>query len=120
MSASRLSRFISRLRNVLEGSIKAWIEGLDVSFHISNASVYTFDLKLSYVILKLQTNLVSPIKEKCLWRVISWLQNVLEQCIKAQIKGLEIHFHVSWKKYYFFFGVAKESFKNKKKINFTN
>ena len=54
MRASRLLRAISRLRNVLEGSIKSEIEGLDVNFHISNEVLYTLDVKLGYVILKLQ------------------------------------------------------------------
>ena len=48
MGASRLWRVISRFRNVLEGSIKAQIEGLDVNFYISNELVYTLDDELRY------------------------------------------------------------------------
>ena len=48
-------------------------------------------------------NAVLPIKVKCLWRVISWLRNVLEESIKAQIEVLEVNFYnVSWKKCYFY------------------
>ena len=50
MRASRLLRAISRLRNVLEGSIKAQTEGLDVNFHISNESVFTLDFELRYIV----------------------------------------------------------------------
>ena len=53
MRVSRLWRAISQPRNVLEGSIKAQIEGLDVNFYISNEGVYTFDAELRYVVLKL-------------------------------------------------------------------
>ena len=52
MRASRLSSVISRLRNALEGSIKAQIEGLDVHFYISNNAIYTLDVELRYVFLK--------------------------------------------------------------------
>ena len=44
---------ISRFRNVQERSINAQIEGLDVNFHISNGFVYTSDVELRYVVLKL-------------------------------------------------------------------
>ena len=53
MRASRLWRVITRLWNVLEESIKAQIKGLDVNDHISNEGVYTLDVELRYVILKL-------------------------------------------------------------------
>ena len=54
MRASGFWRAISRLRNVLEGSIKAQIEGLDGKFHISNEGLYTLDVELRYVVLKLR------------------------------------------------------------------
>ena len=54
MRASRLLRAISRLRNVLEGSIKVQTEGLDVNFYISNEGVYFLE------------NALFQIKEKCL------------------------------------------------------
>ena len=60
MKASRLLRAISRPRNVLEGSMKAQIEGLDVHFHISNEGVYTLDVELRYVVLKLRKNCSFP------------------------------------------------------------
>ena len=41
MRASRLWRSIYRLWNVLEGSVKDKIQGLDVNFHIANESAYT-------------------------------------------------------------------------------
>ena len=66
MRASRLWRVISRFRNVLEGSLKAQIEGFDVNFYISNELVYTLDVELL---------------------------NVLQQSIKAQIEGLGVNFH---------------------------
>ena len=53
MRASRLRRVISRFRIVLEGSIKAQIEGLDVNFYISNEPVYILNVELRYVVLKL-------------------------------------------------------------------
>ena len=65
MRASRPLRAISRLRNVLEGSIKAQTEGLDVNFHISNESVFTLDFELRYTVLKLRKNAVFPNKAKC-------------------------------------------------------
>ena len=45
---------ISRLRNLLEGSMKTQIEGLDVNFHISNEFVHTLDIELRYVDMKLR------------------------------------------------------------------
>ena len=66
MRASRLLRATSRLRNVLKGSIKAQIEGLDVNFHILNQGAYTLDVELRYAVLKLRKNAVFPNKEKCL------------------------------------------------------
>ena len=45
MRVSRYCRAISRPRNVLEGPIKAQIEGLDVDFHISNKGVYNLDVE---------------------------------------------------------------------------
>ena len=53
MRASGFWRAISRLRDVLEGSINVEIEGLDVNFYISNEDVYTLDVELRYVVLKL-------------------------------------------------------------------
>ena len=44
---------ISQLPNVLEGSLKAQIKGLNVNFYISNELVYTLDVELRYVVLKL-------------------------------------------------------------------
>ena len=44
----------SRLRNVLEGSIKAQIEGLNVNFQISHEGVFTLDVELRYVVSKLR------------------------------------------------------------------
>ena len=35
-------------------SIKARIDGLNISFHISNEGVYTLDVELKYVVLKLR------------------------------------------------------------------
>ena len=49
MRASRLLRAISRLRNVLEGSINAQIEDLDLNFYISNELVYTLDVELRII-----------------------------------------------------------------------
>ena len=99
MRASRLWRPISRLWNVLEGSIKAPIENFDVNFHFSNEGIYILDVELRYVVLKNKKSAVFPIKEKCLWRVLSWLKNVLQKSRKSQIEGLEVNFHnVSWKK----------------------
>ena len=66
MRESRLLRAISRLRNVLEGSIKTQTEGLDVNFYISNEGVFTLEFELRYVVLKLRKNAVFPNKEKCL------------------------------------------------------
>ena len=77
MRAGRFWRAISRLRNVLEGCIIAQIEGLNVNFCIFNQGVYTLDVKLRSVVLKLRKKAVFSIKEKCLWRAISWLRNVL-------------------------------------------
>ena len=54
MRTSRLWRVKSRLRNVLEGSIKAQIEGLDVNIYISNQGVHTLDVELRYVVSKLR------------------------------------------------------------------
>ena len=54
MIASKLWRVISWLQNALEWSIKAQIEGLDVNDHISNKGVYTLDVELRYVVLKLR------------------------------------------------------------------
>ena len=54
MRASRLWRVTSRFRNVLEGFIKAEIEGLDVNFNISDEGVYTLDVELRYTVLKLR------------------------------------------------------------------
>ena len=63
MRASRLWRAISRIRNVLEGSIEAEIEGLDVNFYIFNLGVYTSDVELRSVVLKLRKKAVFLIKE---------------------------------------------------------
>ena len=73
MKASRLWRAISRLRNVLEGSIKAQIEGIDVNIYISNQGVHTSNVELRYVVLKLRKKCSFSKKEKCFWRAISWL-----------------------------------------------
>ena len=59
MRAIELSRVISRLRNVLGGSIKAQIEGFDTNFHISNKNVYTSDVDY-------RVKCSFPIKAKCL------------------------------------------------------
>ena len=45
-------KVISLLKNILDGSIKAQIEGLDVNFYISNKGVYTLDVELRYAVLK--------------------------------------------------------------------
>ena len=50
MKASSILRAISRLRYVLEGSIKAQTKGLDVDFHISNGGIFTLDFELRYVV----------------------------------------------------------------------
>ena len=64
MRASRLWRVISRLLNVLEWSIKAQNEDLNVNFHISNKGVYTLDVELRYVVLKLRKKIqFSQLKE---------------------------------------------------------
>ena len=54
MRASRIRRVISRLRKVLERSIKAQVEGLDVNFYILNKCFYKIDVELSYIVLKLR------------------------------------------------------------------
>ena len=47
MRASRLQSAISRLLNVLEWSIKAQNEDLNVNFHISNEGVYSLKIQFS-------------------------------------------------------------------------
>ena len=84
MRASKLWRVISRVRNILEGSIKAWIEDLDVNFYITYEGNYTLDDELRYVV-KIK-NAVFLIKEKCFWRVTSWHWKGLKQSIKAHIE----------------------------------
>ena len=59
----RLSRAISRLRNVLERSLKAQTEGLDVNLHISNEGIFTLNFELRYVVLKLRKNAVFQMKK---------------------------------------------------------
>ena len=66
MRASRFLRAISRLRNVLEGSIKAQIKGLDVNVYISIDGVYTLDVESRYVVLKLQKTMISQLKKNVL------------------------------------------------------
>ena len=41
-------------KNVLEWSINVQIEGLDVNFYISYKGVYTLDVELRFVVLKLR------------------------------------------------------------------
>ena len=92
MRASRFWRAISRLRDVLEGSIKAQIEGLDVNFHISNEGVYTLDVEL-----------ICSFKITEKMQFSQWKKNVFEEpyldlemsykSIKAQIKVLKVNFH---------------------------
>ena len=60
MRASRLWKAISRPRNVLKGSINVQIEGLDVNFYISNKGVYTLDVELRFVVLKLRKKCSFP------------------------------------------------------------
>ena len=116
MRSSRLWRTISQPRNVLEGSIKAQIKGLDVNFHISNEGVYTLDVELRYVVLKLRKKCCFFQLKQNVWRVMSWLRNVLEQSITAQIESLEVSFHnVSWKNCYFYLALRKKSLKIRKK-----
>ena len=65
---------------------------------------------------KIEFSPVFPIKEKFLWRAISWLRNVLEQFIKAQFEGLEVSFHnVSWKNCYYYLVLRKKALKIRKK-----
>ena len=69
MRANRFWRAIPRLRNVLEGSIKAKIKDLDIKFHISNQGVYILDVELRCVVLRLKKkNSVLSVEAKCLWR----------------------------------------------------
>ena len=56
----------AKFRTVLERSIKAQIEGLDINFYILDERVYIIDVELSYVLLKLRKNAVLSIKAKCL------------------------------------------------------
>ena len=63
MRASRLLR-VSRPRNVLEGSTNIQIKRLDVNIYILNKAIYTLDVELRFVVLKLQKNAVFPVKEK--------------------------------------------------------
>ena len=79
------------------------------------------DVELRYIVLRLWKNSVFPNKEACLQAVISWLQSVLEQSIKAQIESLGVNFHnVSWKNIIFIWCWERKLKKHKKKINFTN
>ena len=80
----RLLRAISRLRNVLEGSIKARTESLYVNFHISNEGVYTLDVELRDLVLKLRRKCSFPIKVK--------------EFIKAQIESFKVNFLMFHKK----------------------
>ena len=45
---------LSRVRNVLERSIKAQIEDLDVNFYISDEGVHILDFEFRCVVLKLR------------------------------------------------------------------
>ena len=45
---------MSRLGKVLERSVKAQIESLDVNFNISNEDLSILDAELTYVVLKLR------------------------------------------------------------------
>ena len=44
----------------IEGSINVQIEFLDVNFYISNKGVYTLDVELSFVVLKLRKKCSFP------------------------------------------------------------
>ena len=50
-------------------------------------------------VLNLQT---LPIRAKCIWRIISLFENILEGSVKAQNEGLDVNFHNVSKKIFVF------------------
>ena len=77
-------------RKFTEWSIKAQIEDLNVNFYFFNNSVHLLDVELKNAVLKLRKeNAVLSIEAKCI-EELSWLRNVLEESIKAEIDSLEL------------------------------
>ena len=66
MRASKLWRVIARLRNALEGSIKAKIGGFNVNFHNPSGHVHIFKVQSRYAVLKLRKKCSFPNYSKCL------------------------------------------------------